>query len=262
MKEFENASNTNEPNIYSTTLPNGNTYHITTIEKVNSAVHKGTIHTDLYIATINTSNENIYAGFELDKSQEVTNYLCDAIIQSCSEDTTEDYCNYLGVLQKSENNMIEPMFKSKVSQRFLNEYARRLIEKEKKKPKFLHVDEDIYKSININTGEELYLSDVKKICKDSYQTYLYTSRLSYDATKSFDVIFESDFKLSNITFYKNQDEITGITNLISIPTEKLSKKHLNYIGKLFDDGTIQRDIKESSESLLHELKKMQKQYKY
>ena len=56
------------------------------------------------------------------------------------------------------------------------------------------------------------------------------------------------------------DEINGIIKLFTISSDDLSSHSLNYIGRMFYDGKVERDSRHSSKMLSHELKKLQKEY--
>ena len=265
MEVFDNRFNKNitKAQSYSGRLLDGNIYNIDGVERVNGAVHKGTLKTDIYIAQMSASNSKGFVGFEVNASQAITPEFYDAIAEKYLAKKDNDCCTYIGVLGK-ENNQINTILNSKVSKNFLEQYAKREMEIEKRKPKFVCINDDdydkIYKSVNINTGEELYLSDTNKVCKDAYKTYLYTAKLSYDADRSYNIAFETDFRIQDIVFDKADDQITGISNLLSVELDSLSKKKLNYIGKLCYDGAIERDLKSSSHLLTHTLKRIQKQF--
>lgn len=250
---------------YNGILSNGDFYCINDISRVNGATHKKeSLKTDIYIATISDSDSKTknYIGFELEESQPITSEYFNAIAENYSIKKGFDSCTYIGVLAKNSENKIEPIFNSKVSKTFLDQYTEYLIAHPPKlPPKFVNRNKSIddYDGID-NNGNAFKIRNVSKVCKDANKTYLYTSDYIDNEEKSFSIAFETDIRLQDIVEYKEEHEIKGIIDLLTISSNGLSNHSLNYIGKLNYDGKIEKNIKHSSKKLSHTLKKLQKEY--
>lgn len=124
-----------------------------------------------------------------------------------------------------------------------------------------------YNTVNMHTGREILLTDVRKIGKDEQSNYLYTANmqilenLAYRLRddQGYQVVFSTAYKLDQIAQIQNPLLTKKISELLSV--NHLTGEERTYLGQLDIKGNITRGLEEVSPAIQNNVKKLQEQFK-
>lgn len=126
---------------------------------------------------------------------------------------------------------------------------------------------DSYETVDQNTGEEILISNVRKIGKDEQSNYLYTANMQLledmayrmQDDLGYAVVFSTAYKLDQIEQMQDPQLIQKISKLLSV--DNLSAEERVYLGQLNAQGEVTRKLEETSNSIQYNVKQMQQQYR-